>query len=66
MNGVVVEFDDPRGLGWVEAPTSERFRFHCTQLADGSRTIAVGTTVSFEPRPWHLGEMEATDIKVVG
>jgi cold shock CspA family protein len=65
VNGQVIEFDDPRGLGWVENAKGERYRFHCTQLADGSRTIESGATVTFSLRPWHMGEMEAVDIKVV-
>jgi cold shock CspA family protein len=64
MTGTVAEFDDLRGLGWVESTTGERYRFHCTQIADGSRTIDSGATVEFSLRPWHMGEMEAVDIKV--
>ncbi len=53
--GVVVEFDEHVGLGTVEAETHERYPFHCTQISDGSRTIAVGTTVTFNVVLRHKG-----------
>ena len=59
MTGVVTEFDDAAGLGAVTANEGTTFPFHCTQIADGSRTIAVGTPVTFEVVPWHLGRYEA-------
>jgi cold shock CspA family protein len=61
--GVVDEFDEARGIGCVVAQGSdERFEFHCTQIADGTRTIAVGASVEFAVRPWHRGQHEAVDI----
>jgi cold shock CspA family protein len=47
LTGTVVEFDEHVGLGVVEA-AEQRYPFHCTQIADGTRTIAVGTAVSFD------------------
>jgi cold shock CspA family protein len=61
MNGVVLEFDEPRGLGTIEADGT-RYPFHCTALLDGTRTIEVGTEVSFEVRPAGMGRWEATAI----
>jgi cold shock CspA family protein len=61
MDGVVIEFDEARGLGTVESG-DRRHPFHCTQIADGSRTIAVGTAVRFEVRPGGMGRWEATAI----
>ena len=61
MQGTVVEFDEPRGLGTIEADGA-RYPFHCTAILDGTRTIAVGTTVSFELRPGGMGRWEATAI----
>lgn len=63
-SGTVIEFDDAAGIGRVrdDGPDgTERF-FHCTQIAGGSRTIAVGTHVSYEVRPGHRGQWEATGI----
>lgn len=45
--GRVVAFDDAVGLGEVERGDGVRFPFHCIEIADGSRTIAVGTSVNF-------------------
>ena len=69
--GVVVEFDEAAGLGQVEpsdgpAPThvsADRYLFHCTQIADGSRTIAVGTAVTFNVTPGRGGRWEAAQIR---
>ena len=36
VTGRVVEFDDHRGLGEVEADDGRRFPFHCTAIADGT------------------------------
>lgn len=69
--GVVVAFDDEVGLGEVQITTADparggRLRFHCTQIADGSRTVPVGATVSFETRAGRGGQWEAADIRVEG
>jgi CspA family cold shock protein len=56
--GTVVEFDEARGIGTVEAG-GVTYPFHCTQIADGTRTIPVGTAVRFEVRPGPLGRWEA-------
>lgn len=61
MNGTVVGFDEARGLGTIEAG-EQRYPFHCTVLLDGTRTVAVGTKVTFEVAPGHLGTWEATRI----
>ena len=44
----------------------ERFGFHCTQLADGSRTVAVGTRVDFRLLAGRGGRWEAADIRSTG
>jgi cold shock CspA family protein len=62
VQGTVVEFDDPRGLGVIEAD-GNRYPFHCTALLDGTRTVAEGTEVSFELRPGGMGRWEATAIR---
>ena len=62
MDGTVTDFDDAAGLGTVTADDGTAYSFQCTQIADGTRTIAVGTAVAFEVRPWHRGRYEATAI----
>jgi cold shock CspA family protein len=61
VRGTVVAFDEARGLGEVESDGA-RYPFHCTAIADGTRTIAVGTEVTFDLRPGSLGRWEATEI----
>lgn len=62
MRGRVVEFDEHVGLGQVEADDGRRYPFHCTRIADGTRTIPVGAAVTFEVTPGHLGRWEASAI----
>jgi cold shock CspA family protein len=64
--GRVESFDDPRGLGVVRAEGGEAYPFHCTAIADGSRTVAVGSEVSFEVAAGRLGRWEAERIVVLG
>jgi cold shock CspA family protein len=61
-SGRVAAFDDRRGLGEVEARGGLHFPFHCTAIADGSRTIAPGTDVRFRLVIGPLGKLEASAI----
>jgi CspA family cold shock protein len=54
-----VAFDDHKGYGYVEGEDGRRLFFHCTAIADGSRTIPVGADVLFDVVPGHLGRWEA-------
>ena len=63
VNGTVATFDEARGVGEITADDGTTYPFHCTQIADGTRTIQVGTAVSFEVTPGHLGHWEATAIE---
>jgi cold shock CspA family protein len=45
--GAVSVFDADRGLGEILADDGSTFPFHCVEIADGSRTIDVGTRVTF-------------------
>jgi cold shock CspA family protein len=63
--GKVVEFDERAGYGTVrEVGGSEHF-FHCTAIADGSRTIEVGADVNFDVVPGGRGRWEATRVAPV-
>jgi cold shock CspA family protein len=57
--GVVTEFDEDRGLGTVRDEVGRDLPFHCTAIADGTRSIAPGTKVTFLTAPGHLGRTEA-------
>lgn len=61
MDGVVVAFDEGRGLGTIEADGTE-YPFHCTALVDGSRSVELATEVTFEVRAAGMGRWEATAI----
>ena len=61
--GTVIEFDDDRGWGTVRAAGGAEHFFHCTAVADGSRTIAVGAAVRFVVRPGRAGRWEADGLE---
>ncbi len=60
--GVVVDFDEHVGLGHVQTDAGERYLFHCVEIADGSRSIAVGTPVEFDLMV-KLGDREAANLR---
>ncbi len=62
MTGRVTEFDEHVGLGVVESPDGTRYPFHCTQIADGTRTIPVDAAVTFDVVAGHLGQWEAAAV----
>jgi cold shock CspA family protein len=62
-SGRVVAFDEHVGLGRVEADDGRTYPFHCTQLADGSRTVDVGAVVRFDVVAGHLGRWEAARVE---
>jgi CspA family cold shock protein len=62
LTGRVVEFDDDKGYGAVEADDGRRLFFHCTAIAGGSRTIEAGTDVVFDVVAGHMGRWEAADV----
>lgn len=61
--GTVTSFDDDRGLGEVTAADGTVWPFHCTAIADGSRTIAEGVSVTFTTRSGPMGRWEAAGIR---
>jgi cold shock CspA family protein len=58
--GTVTAFDEAIGLGTVTTADGVVHPFHCTAIADGSRTIAVGVPVRFEVVAGRQGRWEAT------
>ncbi len=76
LEGRVETFDEAVGLGEISASFASgpggpdrpdavagRYRFHCTQIADGSRTVAVGAPVRFRLLAGRDGRWEAGDIE---
>lgn len=62
VRGRVEEFDEARGTGVVATGAGERYPFHCTAIADGSRTIPVGVEALFRVVASHSGSWEASAI----
>ena len=61
ISGVVTEFDEHVGLGVITDGAGAEYPFHCVEIADGTRTIAIGVEVDFEPLR-KLGRIEASGI----
>jgi len=59
--GSVIEFDESRGLGEIVDDDGNVFAFHCVEIADGTRSIAIGTPVRFDVLA-KLGRYEAARI----
>ena len=60
--GSVEAYDAARGWGTILGDDGEQLGFHCTQIADGSRSVAVGTKVRYRRVPAHLGTYEAASV----
>lgn len=65
MLGTVIEFDEPRDLGLIEGDDGERYPFHCTRIADGTRTVPEGARVEFVVMAGPGGRWEADAIASV-
>lgn len=65
MVGRVVEFDEDAGYGTVETDGGARYFFHCTAIADGTRTIEVGASVRFDVVAGRLGRWEGSALEPV-
>ncbi len=61
-SGAVTAFDKPAGLGVIEGDDGVAYPFHCTAIADGTRDIEIGRSVTFTIAAGHLGRLEATQI----
>ena len=59
--GTVAAFDEAEGLGEIAGDDGRTYPFHCIEIADGGRTIATGTTVTFDVLA-KLGRYEAARI----
>jgi cold shock CspA family protein len=63
--GQVVAFDEQRGLGEIRTADGARYAFHCTAIADGTRTIAGDARVEFELVPGPVGAFEAGAVRAL-
>lgn len=64
FRGTVFSFNFHEGLGSVVDEKNNVYDFHCTAIADGSRNISIGESVSFCLQPAMNGIWEATSITV--
>lgn len=64
--GRVVDYDAHKGYGFVETADGSRLFFHCTAIADGTRTIPAGVEVEYEPVTDPRGKPEAAAVRAVG
>jgi cold shock CspA family protein len=62
MRGTVDRFDPASGLGEITGADGETYPFHATVIADGTRTIGVGSAVEFSVIAGHLGRWEASAV----
>lgn len=60
--GTVTAFDEHVGLGTITDGGGDEYLFHCVEIADGTRTIAVGAEVMFAPMR-KFGRWEAADVQ---
>lgn len=66
LTGVVASFDDAAGLGVVRGDDGAELPFHCTAIADGTRTIAEQVRVWYSVVPGRAGRFEAAGIHPAG
>ncbi|HEY3485077.1 MAG TPA: hypothetical protein VGK49_06815 [Ilumatobacteraceae bacterium] len=59
--GTVTSFDAAEGLGEIAGDDGRVYPFQCMEIADGSRTIALGAAVTFDVLA-KLGRYEAARI----
>ncbi|HET8930833.1 MAG TPA: cold shock domain-containing protein [Acidimicrobiales bacterium] len=65
LAGTVASFDDHAGWGTLRIDDGAEVFFHCTQIADGTRTIPVGAAVTADVLPIGVGEWEAANVERV-
>ncbi|MGH1490648.1 MAG: cold shock domain-containing protein [Acidimicrobiales bacterium] len=60
--GTVESFDVDVGIGHIVDDEGDRWMFHCTTIADGTRVIDPGATVGFEVAAGGPGRWEAFSV----
>lgn len=66
IEGVVTSFDPVKGEGEITATDGTTFYFHCVAIADGSRSIEVGSAVFARRHVGLIGRDEAVDVQSRG
>jgi cold shock CspA family protein len=63
VRGRVAEYDDHKGYGFIETDDGRRLFFHCTAIADGTRSIPVDVAVEYDEGTDPRGKPEATCVR---
>lgn len=66
VTGTVTAFDEAAGLGVVVSADGRSWPFHCTSIADGTRSVTVGAAVRFAVVAARRGRFEAADLRPAG
>ena len=61
--GRVVDYDDHKGYGFLETTDGRRLFFHCTAIADGTRSIPVDADVDYDEVTDPRGKPEAANVR---
>ena len=65
VRGTVAFFDEPRGLGQISTDDGVTVGFHCTAIANGTRTIPERVAVRYDIVPGRHGLWEADRVEIV-
>jgi cold shock CspA family protein len=65
ITGVIEDFDDRRGYGYLADQTGQRFFFHCVDIVDGTRSIPNGAAASGVRAVGRLGLDEVKGVRVL-
>jgi cold shock CspA family protein len=64
--GRVADYDDHKGWGHIATGDGRLLFFHCTAIADGTRTVPVGADVEYEEVTDPRGKPEAANVRERG
>jgi cold shock CspA family protein len=63
--GTIEAFDAARGVGVFRSVDDSELSFHCVDIADGTRTIAVGAKARAQRSVGRRGHDEVTEIETI-
>ena len=61
--GRVADYDDHKGWGHIATVDGRLLFFHCTAIADGTRTIPADTQVEYDEVTDPRGKPEAANVR---
>ena len=63
--GRVADYDDHKGWGHIATADGRLLFFHCTAIADGTRTIPADVDVDYDEVTDPRGKPEAANVRAV-